>query len=93
MDPATAAGNPSRTCGPRWATARPRKVADIFQAFDASAAYDKARRRQAATRRYLTAELVAENETPSTRGGVGEFVRSGAGFEHIQSSSPGSSRC
>jgi site-specific DNA recombinase len=71
---------------PALRTAAPEQLAALLKAFDVQVTFDKANRKLtlAAT---LTSELVAENEatagnenSPTPRGPVGEFVHSGGGI-------------
>ncbi|ADB53590.1 hypothetical protein [Conexibacter woesei] len=64
---------------PTLRTAEPDKLADLFEAFDVTATYDKTNRqlKLAAT---VTPELIPEKEKPRPASPVGEFVHSGGGF-------------
>jgi hypothetical protein len=65
---------------PTLRTAPPDELADVFDAFKATVVFDKANRKLtlAAT---ITPELVPQNQnSPTARGPVGEFVHSGGGI-------------
>jgi hypothetical protein len=62
--------------------AMPEELADLLEAFDVTASYDKADHRLHLAET-VPAELVSENETPTPKGDCRGFVHSGAGYEHL----------